>query len=174
MADFQLKNHTFHTCGDIYALGQKAPNFLLTASDFSEVSLNDFLGQPLILNIFPSIDTSLCIGSCDRFNQLACKDITVLCISCDLPFAMHRMEQQKQYNHVRLLSDFRYNDFGELYGLSITDGPLKGFLAREVMVLDADHYIMYQDYVENINKSPECELAIEIIEALRKGVPNES
>ena len=173
MSEFQLKNSTYHTSGEVYALGQQAPDFVLTATDFSEVSLDDYKGKALILNIFPSIDTSICFSSCDKFNALANEEIPVLCISKDLPFALKRVEEQNRFKNVRFLSDYRDNFFGELYGLTIIDGPLRGLLAREVIVLDSEHFIMYQDYVTNISDLPQCELAIDIMNELKEGVRNE-
>ncbi len=169
MSEFQLKDSVFHTCGEVYALGQKAPNFELTATDFSQVSLDDYQGKPLILNIFPSVDTPVCLASCDTFNKLASDEIPVLCVSKDLPFALNRIEQHNQYKNLRLLSDYRDHYFGQLYGLTIIDGPLRGLLAREVIVLDAEHYIMYQDYATDIMNSPQYDLAIEIINELKRG-----
>ena len=71
--------------GNLPVVGQKAPEFSLTADDLGEIQLADFAGQNLVLNIFPSIDTPTCATSTRRFNEeLASLDNTaVLCVSAD-------------------------------------------------------------------------------------------
>ncbi len=70
-------------------VGTAAPAFTLVKNDLSEVSLSDFSGKKVVLNIFPSIDTPVCSASVKRFNEEASKlaGTVVLCISADLPFA---------------------------------------------------------------------------------------
>ena len=52
----------------------------------------DFKGKTVVLNIFPSLDTSVCAMSVRRFNQEAARfnDVVVLCVSMDLPCAAQR------------------------------------------------------------------------------------
>ena len=60
MATVTLKGNAINTKGNLPAVGNKAPDFKLTATDLSEKSLNDFKGHKLVLNVFPSIDTGTC------------------------------------------------------------------------------------------------------------------
>ena len=53
------------------AVGTPAPAFTLTRVDRTDVQLSEYLGKRVVLNIFPSIDTSTCAMSVRRFNQLA-------------------------------------------------------------------------------------------------------
>ena len=60
MAEFIFGGNPSKTVGDLPAPGEKAPDFLLTRTDFSDVSLSDLAGKTVVLNIFPSIDTPVC------------------------------------------------------------------------------------------------------------------
>ncbi len=56
MATVTLKGNPFQTVGNLPAVGAKAPNFVLTGAGLADVSLADFAGSRLVLNIFPSVD----------------------------------------------------------------------------------------------------------------------
>ena len=73
------------------ALGAFAPNFAATKADLSDVHLEDWRGQRVVLNIFPSVDTGVCAASVRRFNAeaAALENTAVLCLSKDLPFALN-------------------------------------------------------------------------------------
>jgi len=60
--------------------------------DLSDMSLKDVAGKRVVLNIFPSVDTSTCAMSVRRFNSEISnyENAVVLCISRDLPFAHAR------------------------------------------------------------------------------------
>ena len=63
MATITLQGNPVETSGDLPAVGSQAPDFKLVKTDLSEVSLGDFKGQKLVLNIFPSVDTPTCDAS---------------------------------------------------------------------------------------------------------------
>src|SRR4051812_17984501 len=92
MAHITLKGDPINTSGNLPGVGAKAPDFRLTKSDLSDVSLKDFSGKKVILNIFPSIDTGVCATSVRKFNAQAANlaNAVVLCVSADLPFAQSR------------------------------------------------------------------------------------
>ena len=71
MADITLGGNPFKTSGELPATGSKAPDFTLVKGDLSTVSLADFKGSNLILNIFPSVDTGTCAASVRKFNERA-------------------------------------------------------------------------------------------------------
>src|SRR5262245_31881541 len=92
MAQTAFKGSPVHTSGSLPSVGAKAPDFKLTKTDLADVSLKDFAGKRIILNIFPSIDTSVCAASERRFNQEAAKlsNTVIVSVSKDLPFALKR------------------------------------------------------------------------------------
>ncbi len=165
MAQITLKGNPFATIGDLPKAGDAAPDFVLTRTDLSEVSLASFPGQRLVLNIFPSLDTPVCATSIRQFNAKASSlvDTTVLCISADLPFAASRFCSTEGLDKVIPLSVFRSPAFGQAYGLTITNGPLKGLLARAVVVLDATGKVLHTELVPEIAQEPDYTAALAVL-----------
>ena len=71
MAAIALKGNKVETSGSLPKKGDQAPDFKLVKGDLSEVSLADYKGKKVVLNIFPSIDTGVCAASVRRFNKEA-------------------------------------------------------------------------------------------------------
>ena len=69
MAQVTLKGNPIHTIGSLPAIGDQTPDFILTKTDMSDVTLKDFAGKKIVLNIFPSIDTPVCAMSVRKFNS---------------------------------------------------------------------------------------------------------
>lgn len=162
MATVTLKGESVQTSGTIPAKGKILPDFELVQNDLSRVSLKDFEGQKLILNIFPSIDTGTCAASTRQFNKLASslENTKVLCIARDLPFAMKRFCGAEGIDNVITLSDFATGKFGQDYGLEITTGKLKNLHSRVVIVTDKNHVIQYTEQVADIVNEPNYENAL--------------
>lgn len=162
MATVTLKGNAINTKGSLPAVGTKAPDFKLTATDLSEKSLNDFRGHKLVLNVFPSIDTGTCAQSVRTFNEKASSlsNTKVLCISKDLPFAMARFCGAEGLENVVSLSDFRDGNFGDTYGLTFVDGPLKALHSRCVVVIDENGTIKHTEQVGEIVDEPNYEAAL--------------
>lgn len=114
-----------------------------------------------MLNIFPSVDTGVCAMSVRRFNQLAADldNTRVVCVSQDLPFALGRFCGAEGIDQVVTASAFR-SDFGQRYGLTMTDSALQGLLARAVVVVDADGTVVYEELVPSIGQEPDYDAAI--------------
>jgi len=162
MAKITLKGNPIQTSGNIPAKGAQAPDFTLTKTDLSDVSLKDFLGKKVILNIFPSLDTSVCAASVRKFNAEADKlsNTVVLCISRDLPFAHSRFCTTEGLNNVIPLSELRNENFSKAYGVKIIDGPLSGVFSRAVVVLDVSGKVVYSEQVPEITQEPNYEAAL--------------
>ena len=162
MAKITLKGTPVNSSGNLPLKGNKAPEFTLVKSDLSNLSLSDLKGKKLILNIFPSLDTGVCATSVRKFNKLAAglPDTVVLAISKDLPFAHARFCTTEGIENVIPLSDFRFSDFDENYGVRMADGPLAGLLARSVVVIGKDGKIAYTELVPEITQEPDYDKAI--------------
>lgn len=146
--------------------GDPAPHFSLVKNDFTEFTLNDNKGHYLILNIFPSLDTSVCATTVRRFNQMAADipGVLVLCISKDLPFAQHRFCTLEGLEHVIPLSDFRDDsDFGKKYGVLIGSGSMRGLLARAVVVINPEGKVVYSELVPEVTHEPDYEKALSAV-----------
>lgn len=162
MAQITLGGNPVNTIGNLPATGTKAPNFELVKSDLSTVSLEDFKGSKLVLNIFPSIDTGTCATSVRKFNEKAAgiENTKVLCISRDLPFAQARFCGAEGLDNVITLSDFKEGKFGNDYGLTITDSPLAGLHSRVVIVINEEGNVVYTEQVNEIKDEPDYDKAL--------------
>jgi thiol peroxidase len=161
MAQTTLGGTPVNTSGDLPAVGSPAPAFTLTGGDLSDVVLDDFEGETVILNIFPSIDTPTCAASVRAFNQRAAEldDTTVLCVSLDLPFAQGRFCGAEGIDKVRTASAFR-SSFGDDYGVTLTDGKLQGIFARAIVVVGPDGNVKHTELVPEIGQEPDYDAAL--------------
>ena len=155
-----------HTSGPMLQVGQVAPDFHAVNAKMEEVSLSDFKGKKVILNIFPSLDTPTCALSVRQFNARAAglENTVVLCLSMDLPFAQSRFCSTEGLDNVIPLSVFRSRDFVAHYGLQLADGPLEGLMARAVVVVDESGKVSYTQLVENISHEPDYEAALKAVQ----------
>ena len=162
MATVTFQGNPVQTCGELPQTGEKAPKFGGVKGDLTTVHLPDYIGKKVVLNIFPSLDTPVCAASVRRFNQEAASldNTVVLCISKDLPFAQSRFCTTEGISNVTALSVFRCRHFDERYGLAMTDGPLKGLLARAVIVIDEEGKIIYEQLVPEITSEPDYDAAL--------------
>lgn len=165
MAQITFKGNPINTNGTLPDVGAQAPTFKLTGTDLKEVTLDDFAGHRLVLNIVPSVDTGICAMSARRFNEEATNlsGAKVLTISQDLPFAMHRFCAAEGIENVLMLSGFRQPGFGQAYGVTMSEGPLRGLFSRAVVVLDARHRVVYTEQVPEIAQEPNYEAALEAL-----------
>lgn len=162
MATITLKGMEIHTGGPLPEVGSQAPAFSLTGGNLQDVTLADFAGKRVILNIFPSLDTAVCAMSVRRFNAEASKldNTVVLCISKDLPFAQARFCGAEGLDDVITLSMMRDAAFGTDYGVAIINGPMAGLLARAVVILDETGNVIYTELVPEIAQEPNYEAAL--------------
>ena len=162
MAKITFKGNPINTVGTLPAVGSKAPDFKLTKTDLADVSLKDFAGKKVILNIFPSIDTGVCATSVRKFNQEAAglSNTVVVGVSKDLPFAHKRFCGAEGITGVVTTSDLREGTFGKAYGVTMTEGPLAGLLSRSIVVLDEKGTVKYTEQVPEITQEPDYAKAL--------------
>lgn len=165
MANITFKGDPTHSIGTLPKLGTQAPDFTLVGNDLIEVTLADVITDYVILNITPSLDTGVCANSAKRFDrELASrKNVTVLNISKDLPFANTRFCTAHNITHIQSLSGFRDSDFGRAYGVELIDSPLKGLYSRAVLVLDKDRTVIYTEQVSETTQEPDYPAALAFI-----------
>jgi len=165
MSEITLKGNKIHTAGSLPDVGSPAPAFSLVKTDLSDTSMSDYKDKTLILNIFPSLDTSTCAASVRRFNKElnTLENTDVLCISADLPFAHGRFCSSEGLENVKNASVFRNPEFGKDYGVLITDGPLKGVLSRAIVVVNQGGSVVYTEQVPEITQEPDYNAAVEAV-----------
>ena len=162
MATVKFKGSDVHSSGKLPEIGSTAPDFTLVDAGLQEIHLSDYKGKRVLLNIFPSLDTSTCATSVRKFNRWVSEkdNIVVLCISKDLPFAQSRFCGAEGLENVITASDFRYNTFATDYGVLLTDGPLKGLMARSVVALDENGKVLYTEQVAEITNEPNYDISV--------------
>ena len=166
--DTKFKGNLVELSGDFIKEGEDAPNFYLAKGDLTNLTLDDFKGQKIILNIFPSLDTSVCAMTIRRFNQEASNlhNVKVLCVSKDLPFAQSRFCVAEGIENVIMLSDCRYKSkFGKNYGVQIKKGALCGLLARAIIVIDENGKVIYSALNSEITEEPDYQSAIACVKS---------
>ena len=161
MSEIKLKGNAINTCGELPKANTALKDFTLVTTDLKEKKLEDYKGKKLVLNIFPSVDTGVCAASVRKFNEEAAgkENAVVLCISKDLPFAQSRFCAAEGIENVEMLSAFR-SDIGEDYGITMTEGPLKGLLSRAVIVVNENGEVVYTEQVEEVTEEPDYKTAL--------------
>ncbi len=165
MALIQLTGTSSNTIGDLPKPGEPAPDFTLTKNDFSSVSLADYKGKKVVLNIFLSVDTGTCASSVHAFNKAASQleNTVVLCISKDLPFALSRFCGAEGITNLEMLTDYKDGNFGRDYGVTFKDGPLQTLFSRAVVILDKESNVIYTEHVPIIADEPNYKAALEAL-----------
>lgn len=162
MAKITLRGNAINTSGNLPVNGSKAPDFKLVKSDLGSLSLEELKGKKVILNISPSLDTSVCATAVRKFNQMAAgrENTVVLAITKDLPFASGRFCTTEGITNVTTLSGFRDQAFGKAYGVELVDGPMAGLYARSVVVIDEHGIVKYSELVPETVNEPDYERAL--------------
>lgn len=160
MAQVLFRGTPLHTVGELPAVNTPAPAFTLTGADLSDITLSDFAGKRVILNIFPSIDTGVCATSVREFNKRAAStdNTVVLCVSADLPFAASRFCAAEGIENVITASTFR-STFADDYGTRFLDGPVAGLNARAVVIIDENGTVTYIQLVPETSNEPDYDAA---------------
>ncbi|TNF27401.1 MAG: thiol peroxidase [Deltaproteobacteria bacterium] len=163
MAKITLKGNEINTSGELPAVGSTAPDFKMVKADLTVANLGSF-GKKKVLNIFPSIDTGTCAMSVRQFNKMAAElnDVTVLCVSKDLPFAQKRFCGAEGLDKVETVSVFN-SDFAKSYGLEILDGPLAGLCSRSVVILDENNKVIYTQQVTETADEPDYDAVLKAL-----------
>ena len=162
MAQTALRGNPVNTAGELPAVGEPAPAFTLTGADLGAISLEDFAGQRVVLNIFPSVDTPTCATSVRTFNARAAEmdNTKIINVSADLPFAQGRFCGAEGIENASTASTFRSPDFQEDYGVKVGEGVFAGLCARAVVVLDTDGTVLHSELVGEIADEPNYDAAI--------------
>ncbi len=145
--------------------GDKAPDFVALKQDLTPFTLKEVSEKIKIVSAVPSVDTGVCELQTKRFNEEASKlkDIAILSISMDLPFALGRFCAIQGIDKVMMLSDHKNASFGEAYGVLIEELRL---LNRSIFVLDENNIIRYMEIVAENTNHPDYESALKAVKNL--------
>ena len=149
--------------GPSLKVGEKAPDFTALDTDLLPKTLQDYEGKIRLISVVPSLDTGVCDMQTRKFNELATdlsNDVVVLTVSMDLPFAQKRWCGAAGVDRVETLSDHRWADFGEKFGVLIKELRL---LNRSIFIVDKEGAIRYVELVEENHNHPDYDSAIEAL-----------
>jgi thiol peroxidase len=133
--------------------GEWAQNFIVMSKDMQERTLFDYLPKIKVITTFPSLDTSLCDMQVKEFNKQAGgldKNVAILGISRDLPFAQKRFCQANDIKNLETLSDYAYGYFGYNYGLLVKELRL---LARAALIIDPSGQVRYRQVTGELGEA---------------------
>jgi thiol peroxidase len=159
------KGNPLTLVGNEIKVGDKAPDFTVLDNELSPVQFSSYRGKICILSSVPSLDTPICDVETRKFNEEASRlgrDIMILTISMDLPFAQKRWCAAAGVDKVKTLSDHRDASFGTSFGVLIKELRL---LARAVFLVDGKGTIQYVELVKEMTKEPDYEA---VLNALKK------
>jgi len=162
-----MKGDPLTLVGDEIVVGSKAPEFSALDNTLRERHLSDYKNKIKLIASVPSLDTPICDLQIKRFNEEAAalsKDIVIIFVTTDLPFAQKRFCQAYDIKKVKTLSDHKDLSFGNSYGVLIKELRL---LARVIFVIDKENIVKYVQYVNEQSDHPDYEKALE---ALKKEV----
>lgn len=158
-----FKGNPITLMGEEVKIGQDAPDFKVLTSDLKEIDLSAFKDKIKLIASVPSLDTPICDLQIKRFNDEASqisKDIIIIFISVDLPFAQKRFCQAYEIKKVKTLSDHRDGSFGLSYGVLIKELRL---LSRAIFIIDKGNKVIYVEYVKELGSHPNYEAALETL-----------
>lgn len=161
-----MKGKPITVKGNVLKLRDLAPNFTAHTNQFTKMSLSDVKTPYVLISVVPSLDTSVCSFQTRMINEklAAMKNLTVLTLSNDLPFAQKRWCGAEGLN-ITTLSDHMDLDFAHKYGVLIEEMRL---LARAVFLLDSKRQIIYLEYLDEMSHHPNYDALVNFIENLPK------
>ncbi len=147
--------------GEQVKVGDVAPDFVAVKGDLSAYHLSDDKGKVVIISVVPSIDTGVCAIQTRTFNEDATelsKDIKIVTISMDLPFAQQRFCAAEGIEQVELVSDYKDHDFAKKYGYLINE---LGLLARGIIIINREGKVTYTEIVPEVTHEVNFDAALE-------------
>lgn len=165
MATILFGGNEVNTSGNLPEVGSAAPDFTLTNSDLKDISLKDFEGKKIVLNIFPSLATPVCATSIRKFNEKAAsiENTVVLSISKDLPFAHKNFCETEGIENVVPASEYKSSSFEDAYQVTIKEGPFTGLFSRAVVVIDSEGKVIYTEQVNEVGNEPDYDSALAVL-----------
>ncbi|MBT1405592.1 thiol peroxidase [Mycoplasma bovis] len=153
-----LANMDVNLLGTEVKVGDVFPNLKAVDSELGDFEFYSLpKGKKLVLSV-PSIDTGTCDIETTKFmNHFKDKEYDVVVVSYDTPFAQNRWCVAKDNKKVKLVSEFRHNDFGRKTQ-TLLEGI--GLLTRAVFVVDENHKVEYAEYVPVVSDEPKYEEAL--------------
>lgn len=144
--------------GNFPKIGELAPDFQALNLKDQPVSLSNYKGEVVLLNVFPDIDTGVCSLQTGRFNEMASTLDNVQVVS----ISTNTKDQQENWCAGKDISMEVVRDtdrsFGKAYGVLIEKANKLG---RSVFVVNREGELVYSEIIQNMSNEPDYEQALE-------------
>lgn len=144
----------------VIELGKPMPSAMLVGADLKPMDIGTPTGKVRIISVVPSVDTKTCEKQTHQLSEDSKgldKQVEMITVSRDLPFAQGRFAKEAKIKNVTFLSDYNMREFGENNGLTIA--PL-ALLARAVIVTDKNNVVRYIQVVPEVTALPDMPAAM--------------
>ena len=152
-------------------IGMEAPVFTAVNKDFAEVTVGGKKDKVQVIAFIPSFDSDVCKRETIVFNQKVSKmkNVNLMVISKDLPFALGRFFHDNKIKNIITLSDYKDANNVLRYGATISSPIfLEGFFGRVVYVVDTNGKVTYKEVVPELSDEPNYENIINAVNSLTK------
>jgi len=150
-------------------IGMEAPVFTAVNKDFAEVTVGGKKDKVQVIAFIPSFDSDVCKRETIVFNQKVSKmkNVNLMVISKDLPFALGRFFHDNKIKNIITLSDYKDANNVLRYGATISSPIfLEGFFGRVVYVVDTNGKVTYKEVVPELSNEPNYENIINAVNSL--------
>lgn len=146
--------------------GEALRSAKLARGDLSLIDVADTKGKVRIISVVPSLDTPVCEQQTHYLSEKnggLDESVELITVSVDTPFAQLRFAREAAIENVTFLSDYRDAAFGRAHGLLVEEPH---FLARAVLVVDADNVVRYLQVNDELAAMPDMEAAFRVARSL--------
>jgi thiol peroxidase len=168
MGAVTLKGQPYAVLGPVLKPGDKVAEVVLNNKGFDGMGklLESTAGKVRLINVVPSLGSSVCDMQTRRFNEEAAglsEAVVVVTVSVDMPHIQKEWCAAKGVDRIVMLSDHRDMAFGDAFGTHVKELRLE---QRSVFVVDRDDIVRYVEYVPEITQQPNYEAAVKAVRAL--------
>lgn len=165
-ASVSMRGNPLQLAGQSIKIGDTLPSASVVGNDMKPIDLAQGKGKVRILNIVPSLDTATCeeqTHELSETNEGLDKQVQLVTISMDLPFAQRRFAKEAKIANVTFFSDYRGASFGNNAGLLVKQTHL---LARAVLVVDKDNVVRHMQVMPDLGNLPDMQQAFKVARGL--------
>jgi len=152
----------------VIAAGEKAPDFSLPNHKGEQVSLSDFLGQPVLLVFYPNDFSPVCSDQLSIYQEVKPSldeaGLQVLGVSIDHSWAHRAFRKQLNIDYT-LLADFHpKGEVARSYGAYLDDF---GIANRSLVLIDEDGLVRWVHESPTPMEIPGANLIFDALDATR-------
>ena len=156
------RGDVFGSVKDLSVVNEALPAFTLIDKDNNEVTQEDLIGTPVLISVFPDINTSVCDRQTRHFFEQASKYPNLKIVNV----SNNTIEQLTDWCatagiDVTMLSDEKLS-FGPAMGLVVEE---VGVLGRSVFLTDKTGTLVYKEVMNEITDEPNYDALFAVVDA---------